>query len=73
MTNTAISSSEVNKNALPTLSLTSSLIISVGEARKVLGVDAKGRTDDEIAKEVLELTDLAQKLLNTSILPKKTV
>jgi hypothetical protein len=53
--------------------LSSSLIISVGEARKILGVDAKGRSDDEVAKEVLELTDLAQKLLNTSILPKKTL
>jgi hypothetical protein len=51
----------------------SNLIISVGEARKIIGVDAKGRTDDEVAKEVLELTDLAQKLLNTSILPNKTV
>lgn len=46
--------------------LSSSLIISIGEARKILGVDAKGQTDDEIAKEILELTDLAQILLNTS-------
>lgn len=53
--------------------LGASLIISVGEARKILGVDAKGRTDDEIAQEVLELTDLAQKLLNTSFLPNKKV
>lgn len=49
------------------------LIISVGEARKILGVDAMGRSDDEIARDIMELTDLAQKLLNTSILPNKII
>ena len=54
-------------------SLSSSLIISVGEARKILGVDANGRTDDEIAQEILEMSKLAQILLNTSFLPIKTI
>lgn len=63
----------MNTPSQTTINLSSSLLISVGEARKILGVDAKGRTDDEIAKDILELTDLAQKLLNTSILPIKTL
>ncbi len=53
------------------VNLSSSLIISVGEARKILGVDAKGRSDDEITEDIMALTDLAQKLLNISNLPKK--
>jgi hypothetical protein len=44
--------------------LTGGLIISVGEARKVIGEDAKGLTDDELIMKIYELTELAQKLLN---------
>ena len=63
----------MNTPSIDTTNLSSSLIISVGEARKLLGVDANGLTDDELAQAILEMTDLAQKLLNTSFLPKKTL
>ena len=53
--------------------LSSSLIITVGEARKILGADANNRTDEQIAKEIIELNELAHILLNTSFLPKKTI
>ena len=46
--------------------LSSSLIISASEARKLLGVDAKGRSDDEISRDILELTEIAQILIKTS-------
>lgn len=45
------------------------LIISIGEARKILGKDAYGLRDDQITGYILELTQLAQELLNVSILP----
>jgi len=53
---------------LPPAQLANGLIISVGEARKILGADSNGRSDDEIAVIILELTQLGQELLNTSIL-----
>ena len=43
--------------------LAEGLIISVGEAKKVLGKDAKGLSDDEIAEHILLFADLAQTLI----------
>ncbi len=45
------------------------LIISVGEARKILGKDDSSLADEQISRYILELTQIAQELLNTSILP----
>jgi hypothetical protein len=48
----------------PTLEqLTSCLIISVGETRKLLGTDAKHLDDNQIATQVFEMSELAQELL----------
>lgn len=47
------------------------LIISVGEARKLLGTDARGLSDDEIALLVVSLADVAPELLHISILSGK--
>lgn len=58
-------------NRPTTAQIVAGLIISVGEARKLLGVDAKGLTDDDIAQFVISLTDIAPELLNTSILLRK--
>lgn len=46
-----------------TAQLTEGLIISTGEARKILGATAKHLTDDELAKQILVLSDLAHDLL----------
>lgn len=51
--------------------LVAGLIISVGEARKLLGVEAQELTDDDVALLVLSLADLAPELINTSILSGK--
>ncbi len=45
------------------------MIITAGEARKILSKDASGLADDQITGYILELTQLAQELLNVSILP----
>lgn len=61
-----------NSQKKPTAAeLVAGLIISVGEARKLLGVDAQELTDDDIALLVLSLADLAPELINTSILSGK--
>lgn len=60
-------------NAPSETHLSSSLIITVGEARKILGAEAKGRSDDEIAKDIMELNEFAQLLLNTRLLPRKVI
>lgn len=51
--------------------LASGLVISIGEARKILGTDAKQYTDDELTLHIFEMTQLAQYLLNTSNLLNK--
>lgn len=51
--------------------LAATLIISVGEARKTLGADAKGMSDDDIALYVYALQEIAPKLLYTSISQEK--
>lgn len=43
------------------------LIISVGEARKILGADANGLGDEELMAAIYELSELAQALLNTAL------
>lgn len=39
------------------------LIISVGEARKVLGAEARGLSDEQVAAQILIMADLATELL----------
>lgn len=51
--------------------LASTLIISAGEARKILGADAKDMTDEEITLFVIQLQEIARMLIFTSISPKK--
>lgn len=46
--------------------LAEGLIISVGEARKLLGKDAQNMSDDEVALLVLELHEVAPTLLKLS-------
>lgn len=46
--------------------LASGLIISVGEARKIMGAEADELGDNELAYLILELSDLASELLKTS-------
>ncbi len=46
------------------------LIISIGEARKLLGADAKDLTDEDIAQQVLLLNEYAVHILKTLALQK---
>lgn len=46
------------------------LIVSVGEARKLLGSDAKSLTDDEIEQQVLYLNELCIQILKALDLQK---
>lgn len=39
------------------------LIISVGEARKILGAEARGLSDEQVAAQILIMADLATELL----------
>lgn len=56
-----------NKCKAPSASeLASGLIISVGEARKLLGKHAQNMSDDEIAMLILELHEIAPSLLKMS-------
>ena len=56
----------------PTIAqLASGLIISVGEARKLLGADAKDRGDDELVAEIYALSDIAQASLKLPLLSKE--
>ncbi len=43
-----------------------SLIISLKEARKIIGVDARTLSDDELMVAILQLTELASDLLKSS-------
>jgi len=43
--------------------LAQGLIMSVGEARKKLGADAKELTDEQIATQLMEMEELAHELL----------
>lgn len=47
--------------------LAGGLIISVGEARKILGADAKNLSDEEIIQEVYLLNDAIMSLLKLTV------
>lgn len=47
--------------------LADNLIISVGEARKILGADANGLGDEELMAAIYELGELAQVLLSSTL------
>lgn len=51
--------------------LVSGLIISVGEARKLLGSDAKELTDDDIALLTISMAGIAPSLLELSTMQRK--
>lgn len=58
------------KSLAPSL-LTSNLIISVGEAKKLLGQDGRGYSKDEITNQIFLLTEIAQKLIKYKHFIKK--
>lgn len=43
----------------PQLDINSSLIISVGEARKLLGIDGQVMSDEELSAQIAQLQELA--------------
>lgn len=45
-------------------------IITVPEARKLLGVEAKTLSDDQILNLIITLTDLSSLLLGQNVVPK---
>jgi hypothetical protein len=47
--------------------LADSLIISVGEARKILGTEANGLSDEELVVTIYELSELAQAMLKATL------
>jgi hypothetical protein len=47
-----------------------SLIISVGEARKVLGKQSENLSDDQIIDLIISLTDIASYILQLKSVPK---
>lgn len=51
--------------------LASMLIISAGEARKILGADAKDMTEEDIVLLIVQLQEIARMLIYTSISPEK--
>lgn len=46
------------------------LVISVGEARKILGKQAEILSDDQIIELILSLTDIASHILQLKSVPK---
>mgnify|MGYP000073641470 CR=1 FL=1 len=46
------------------------LIISINEMRKLLGVDGKDMTDDQIEHLIMTLTESSSMLLNQKMVPK---
>ena len=52
------------KKAIPA-QLESALIISVKEARKIMGVDARPLSDDELILAVWHLMEISNELLNS--------
>lgn len=47
-----------------------SLIISVGEARKLLGIDGQGMTDEELYAEIALLQELAIEVIKVKNIEK---
>ena len=62
----------IGKNQLSAAQL-QALPISIGEARKILGPEAHGLSDDELARHLLYLNDLAIFLSNNISLHKMHV
>jgi hypothetical protein len=50
--------------------LSTPLVISVGEARKILGKQADELEDDQIIDVILSLTDIATTLLQQDYVPR---
>jgi len=50
---------------------TEPLIISIKEARKLMGRDAVSLTDDQIEDLIITLTEASSMLLNQRMVPKK--
>lgn len=61
----------LKKPVVKTAELLSGLIISPGEARKLLGVESSHFTDEELAYQIHELTQFAMDLLKNTNLPEK--
>lgn len=55
------------KKRLSAAQLASGLIISVGEARKLLGEKSKDYSDDELAYIILDMHELARELILNNI------
>lgn len=56
----------------PTITqLAGGMIISVGEARKILGTDAKDLSDDELIAEIYAMSEIAQALLKLPVSSKE--
>lgn len=53
------------KKAIPA-QLESALIISLKEARKIMGVDARALSDDELTMEIWRLMEIAPDLLKST-------
>ncbi|MFZ2545066.1 MAG: hypothetical protein WAW80_03760 [Candidatus Saccharimonadales bacterium] len=47
--------------------LSKGLVISVGEARKLLGTDAKEHSDNQIIEQIHRLTELAYAILKSTL------
>ena len=60
---TGLSNRSFFMNQLAAAQLAESLIISVGEARKILGNDANGISDNCLTKLILDLSELAIDIL----------
>ena len=56
-----------------TVQLDEQLVISVGEARKILGADAKGISDDELAEFIIAATFISQDTLKQQFLKNNGV
>ena len=52
------------------LTTNDSLIISVGEARKLLGIDGQGMTDEELSAEIALLQELAIEVIKIKNIEK---
>lgn len=49
----------------------SGIIISVKEARKILGAESNGFSDEDLARIIGQLHNLSEQLLEQALVPKK--
>lgn len=69
-----LNSSTATRSVQPSVAqLADGLIISVGEARKILGTDAAALSDDELIAEIHALDEIARSLRNISLSSDKTL